>query len=647
VRVVSSTTINPIPWKRKNVKAISSSGISADIAATARDELRFLTCGSVDDGKSTLIGRLLLDAALVLDDHMRSLARDSREHGTVDDELDAALLMDGLEAEREQGITIDVAYRYFGTACRRFVVADTPGHMHYTRNMVTGASTSDLAILLVDAEKGLLEQTRRHGYLCALLGIRHFVLAVNKMDLVDFNEQRFEAIYDGFAQFARSFSLRSLVAIPTCARFGDNVVRRGTRMPWYQGPSLLDHLEGVQIDEANTNEFLRLPVQYVNRPNAAFRGYAGTIASGTLRPGAEIIVSRSGERSKVARIVTMDGDLDQAVKADAVTVLLADELDISRGDILTAPDKRPQRADAFAAHLVWMVKASLFPGRAYLLKCGAQTVSATVTELKYRVDIEDFRRLAAKELHLNEIAFVNIATREPISFDPYDDNRETGGFILIDRFSNATVGAGMIRFGLHRAENTHWQLFDVNKETRAVQKAQKPAVLWFTGLSGAGKSTIANILEKKLHALDKHTFVLDGDNVRHGLNRDLGFTEADRVENIRRVTEVAKLFVDAGLITIVAFISPFRAERQMARDLMQAGEFVEIFVDTPIEVCEQRDPKGLYRKARRGELHNFTGIDSPYEPPLGPEIRLAASKNNPETLADQIIHFLRQYEILG
>jgi len=631
------------------VKAISKSDVASviDAAHPPRDELRFLTCGSVDDGKSTLIGRLLLDASLVFEDHMRTLARDSKEHGTAGDDLDAALLMDGLEAEREQGITIDVAYRYFGTPRRRFIVADTPGHKHYTRNMVTGASTSELAILLVDAEKGLLEQTRRHGYLCALLGIRHFVLAVNKMDLIGFDEPKFNAIRDGFAEFAKAFSLRSLVAIPTCARFGDNVVRGSTRMSWYRGPTLLEHLETVQVDEAGGEGPLRLPVQYVSRPNADFRGYAGTLASGTLRPGTEIVVPRSGARSKVTRIVTMDGDLDLASKGDAVTVVLADEIDVSRGDLLATPEKLPQRADAFAAHLVWMAEASLLPGRAYLLKCGAQTAGATVTELKYRVDIDDFSHLAAKDLHLNEIAFVNIATLEPISFDPYDDNRETGGFILIDRFTNATVGAGMIRFGLHRAENTYWQVFDVNKDARSAQKNQKPAALWFTGLSGAGKSTIANILEKKLHALGKHTFLLDGDNVRHGLNHDLGFTEADRVENIRRVAEVGKLFVDAGLITIVAFISPFRAERQMARDILQQGEFIEIFVDTPLDVCEQRDPKGLYRKARRGDLHNFTGIDSPYEPPLNPELTLAASKDNPEMLADQIIHFLRQRGMLG
>ena len=604
----------------------------ADGPAAAHGQLRFLTCGSVDDGKSTLIGRLLLDASLVFEDQELALRRDSKEHGTVGDDVDSALLLDGLEAEREQGITIDVAYRYFGTPRRRFIVADTPGHKHYTRNMVTGASTSELAVLLVDAEKGLLEQTRRHGYLCALLGIRHFVLAVNKMDLVDFDEGRFRSIRDAFAEFAERLSLRNLAAIPTAARFGDNVVHRSSRMPWYQGPSLLEHLESTPIDAASDKGPFRMPVQLVNRPNADFRGYAGTIVSGSLALGAEVLVPRSGVRSRVARIVTMDGDLGRAAVGDAVTVVLDDEIDVSRGDVLAAPDQPPQRADAFAAHLVWMAETSLFPGRTYLLKCGSQTVGAAVTELKYRVDIDDFSHLAAKELHLNEIALVNIATVERITFDPYDDNRETGGFILIDRFTNATVGAGMIRFGLHRAANTYWQVFDVTKSARAELKAQKPAALWFTGLSGAGKSTIANILEKKLLALGKHTFLLDGDNVRHGLNHDLGFTEADRVENIRRVAEVTKLFVDAGLLTLVAFISPFRAERRMAREIIQHDEFIEIYVDTSLEICEQRDPKGLYRKARHGDLHNFTGIDSPYEPPLNPELRLDAGNESAETL---------------
>ncbi len=606
-----------------------------------------LTCGSVDDGKSTLIGRLLLDASLVFDDHVAALSRDSKMHGTVGDDLDPALLVDGLEAEREQGITIDVAYRYFGTARRRFIVADTPGHKDYTRNMVTGASTSDLAILLVDAEKGLLEQTRRHAFLCSLLGIRHFVLAVNKMDLIGFDERRFRDIGAAFDQFASRLSACKVVAIPLSARYGDNVVRRGARMPWYQGSPLLQHLESVAIDERPGPAPLRLPVQYVNRPHAGFRGYAGSIASGTLRQGADITIPRTGVRSRIARIVTMDGDLDAAAAGDAITVVLTDDIDMSRGDIISSVEKPAQRADAFAAHIVWMSEAPLLPGRGYLLKTGRADRRRHDPELKYRIDIDNFDHLAAKELHLNEIAFVNMATAEPISFDPYDDNRDTGGFILIDRHTNATVAAGLIRFGLRRAANTYFQAFEVTKTARARLNAQKPALLWFTGLSGAGKSTIADHLEKKLHALGKHTFVLDGDNVRHGLNRDLGFTEVDRVENIRRVAEVAKLFVEAGLITLVSFISPFRAERQMARELIAPGEFIEIYVDTPLEICERRDPKGLYKKARRGELQNFTGLDLPYEPPTDPELIVDAASDNADELADRIINFMQQRGMLS
>jgi bifunctional enzyme CysN/CysC len=635
------------------VKAISDPNAAAAAAvaparfAADRDQLCVLTCGSVDDGKSTLIGRLLLDASLVFEDHVAALSRDSRTHGTVAGDLDPALLVDGLEAEREQGITIDVAYRYFGTPRRRFIVADTPGHKDYTRNMVTGASTSDLAILLVDAGKGLLEQTRRHAYLCSLLGIRQFVLAVNKMDLVGFDERRFNEIAKAFAQFASRFSGCRVAAIPTSALHGDNVVRRSPRMPWYRGQPLLEYLESVAVDAAPSAAALRLPVQYVNRPNANFRGYAGTVASGLLRKGMEVVIPRTGVRSRIARIVTMDGELDQAAASAAVTVVLDDAIDVSRGDVISAPEKPPQRADAFAAHVIWMSETPLLPGRSYWLKAGAQTIGATVTELKYRIDIENFDHLAAKEMHLNEIAFVNLATAEPIVFDPYDENRDTGGFILIDRHSNATVAAGLIRFGLRRAANTYFQSFEVTKVARARLNAQKPTLLWFTGLSGAGKSTIADQLEKKLHALGKHTFVLDGDNVRHGLNRDLGFTEADRVENIRRVAEVAKLFVEAGLITLVSFISPFRAEREIARELVAPGEFIEIFVNTPLETCEQRDPKGLYKKARRGELQNFTGLDSPYEPPENPELTLNARIESAGDLADRIIDFMQQRGMLS
>jgi bifunctional enzyme CysN/CysC len=633
------------------VKAISDPDVVAAVAAGAfaadRDQLCVLTCGSVDDGKSTLIGRLLLDASLVFNDHVAALTRDSKTHGTVGGELDPALLVDGLEAEREQGITIDVAYRYFGTVRRRFIVADTPGHKDYTRNMVTGASTSDLAILLVDAEKGLLEQTRRHAFLCSLLGIRHFVLAVNKMDLISFDERRFQDIGESFTQLAGKFPACDVVAIPLSALHGDNVVRASSRMPWYQGLPLLRYLETVAVRERPGAAPLRLPVQYVNRPNASFRGYAGTVASGVLRKGADVVIPRTGVRTRVVRIVTMDGDLDHADAADAVTVVLAADVDVSRGDIISSIDKPAQRTDAFAAHLVWMSEMPLLPGRNYLLKAGAQTISATVTELKHRIDVETFDHLAAKELHFNEIAFVNIATAEPIGFDPYDDNRVTGGFILIDRHTNATVAAGLIRFGLRRAANTYFQAFEVTKAARARLNAQKPALLWFTGLSGAGKSTIADRLEKKLHALGKHTFVLDGDNVRHGLNRDLGFTEGDRVENIRRVAEVSKLFVEAGLVTLVAFISPFRAEREMARELVAPGEFIEIFVDTPLAACEERDPKGLYKKARRGELRNFTGLDSPYEPPSNPELILDALNESADDLADRIIDFMQRRGMLA
>ncbi len=635
------------------MKAISdpNSAAAAAVApgpfAADRDQLCVLTCGSVDDGKSTLIGRLLLDAALVFDDHVVALARDSKAHGTVAGDLDPALLVDGLEAEREQGITIDVAYRYFGTPRRRFIVADTPGHKDYTRNMVTGASTSDLAILLVDAAKGLLEQTRRHAFLCSLLGIREFVLAVNKMDLIGFDERRFQEIAEAFAQFTRRFSACRVVAIPTSALHGDNVVRRSARMPWYSGPPLLEYIETVAVDERPSATPLRLPVQYVNRPNANFRGYAGTVVSGALRKDMEIVIPRTGARSRIAGIVTMDGELDSAAVSDAITAVLADAIDVSRGDIISSTEKPPQRADAFAAHLVWMSETPLLPGRSYWLKAGAQTIGATVTELKHRIDIENFDHLAAKELHLNEIAFVNVATVEPICFDPYDESRETGGFILIDRHSNATVGAGLIRFGLRRAANTYFHAFEVTKAARARLNAQKPALLWFTGLSGAGKSTIADQLEKKLHALGKHTFVLDGDNVRHGLNRDLGFTEADRVENIRRVAEVAKLFVEAGLITLVSFISPFRAEREMARELVAPGEFLEIFVNTPLDACERRDPKGLYKKARRGELQNFTGLDSPYEPPTNPELILDALNESAADLADRIIDLMQRRGMLS
>jgi bifunctional enzyme CysN/CysC len=599
--------------------------------------LRFLTCGSVDDGKSTLIGRLLFETKMIFDDHFSSLEKDSRKHGTTGEEVDLALLLDGLEAEREQGITIDVAYRFFTTDKRKFIVADTPGHEQYTRNMATGASTADLAVLLVDARHGIVTQTRRHAFIASLLGIRHIVLAVNKIDLVDFSESRFEAIRAEFATFSRDLGFKTVQAIPLSARFGHNVSEPSPAMPWYQGPSLLTHLESVDVQDDLTRLPFRMSVQWVNRPDLNFRGFSGTVASGIVKPGDTIVVAKSGRTSTVARIVTYDGDLPVAEAGDAVTLTLADEIDISRGDVIAASDARPEVTDQFAAQIVWMDEAALLQGRAYLLKCGTKTVSATVSELKYKIDINTFEHLAAKELKLNEVASVNIALSEPIAVDPYAENRETGAFILIDRLTNATVAAGMISHGLRRATNVHWQAVDVNRAAHAALKGQQPKIVWFTGLSGSGKSTIANIVEKKLHALGRHTFLLDGDNVRHGLNKDLGFTDADRVENIRRVAEVAKLMTDAGLITLVSFISPFRAERQMARDLMGAGEFIEVFVDTPLEVCEARDVKGLYAKARAGSLKNFTGIDSPYEAPESAEIQLNTQAETSEQSADRVV----------
>ena len=609
--------------------------------------LRFLTCGSVDDGKSTLIGRLLYDTKLLFDDQLATLERDSKKHGTVGEDIDFALLVDGLEAEREQGITIDVAYRFFTTDKRKFIVADTPGHEQYTRNMATGASTADLAILLVDARKGILTQTRRHAFIASLLGIRHIVVAVNKIDLVDYSQDIFEKIRDDFAKFARDFGFKQIVAIPLSARFGDNVIARSERTPWYNGPALLDHLETVEVEDEQLAKPFRMAVQWVNRPNLDFRGFSGTIASGTVRPDDRIVVAASGRTSTVARIVTADGDLDVAGAGDAVTLTLADEVDISRGDLLVAATDQPEVADQFAAHVIWMHEDHLLPGRPYLVKIGMKTVTAQVTEIKHKIDVNTLDHLAAKELGLNEVAVCNFSLSQPVGFDAYTANRGTGAFIIIDRLSNATVGAGMIMFGLRRATNIHLQALDVNKAARANLKGQKPVILWFTGLSGAGKSTIANIVEKYLLAQGRHTYMLDGDNVRHGLNRDLGFTEADRVENIRRVAEVSKLMIDAGLIVLVSFISPFRAERRMARELVEEGEFIEVFCDTPLAVAESRDPKGLYKKARAGQIKNFTGIDSPYEPPENPEIRLESGTKSVELLAEEVIALLRSRAIIA
>ncbi|WP_292376237.1 sulfate adenylyltransferase subunit CysN, partial [Mesorhizobium sp.] len=547
--------------------------------------LRFLTCGSVDDGKSTLIGRLLSDTKQIFEDQLAALENDSRKHGTTGDDIDFALLVDGLEAEREQGITIDVAYRFFATPKRKFIVADTPGHEQYTRNMATGASTADVAIVLIDARQGVLRQTRRHSIIASLLGIRHIVLAVNKIDLVGFDKTVFDRIVADYGDFAQSLGFNSIVPIPMSARFGDNVTSRSERTPWYSGPSLIEHLETVPVDEAAIELPFRFPVQYVNRPNLDFRGFAGTIASGSVSKGDEVVVAKSGRASRVKRIVAHGGDLEQAVAGQAITLVLEDEVEVSRGNMLVSPAARPQVADQFAANLVWFDEQALLPGRSYILRTETDQVSATVTDLKYRVNVNDFAHEAAKSLDLNEVGVCNLSTRAPIAFDPFAENRTTGAFILIDRISNATVGAGMILHSLRRAENIHWQSLDVGKRGRSDLKNQRPAVFWFTGLSGSGKSTIANLFERKLFASGRHTYILDGDNVRHGLNRDLGFTDADRVENIRRVAEVAKLMADAGLIVIVSFISPFSAERRMARELMGEGEFVEVFVDTPFEEC--------------------------------------------------------------
>jgi bifunctional enzyme CysN/CysC len=603
--------------------------------------LRFITCGSVDDGKSTLIGRLLYDSKMIFEDQMAALEADSKRVGTQGGEIDFALLVDGLAAEREQGITIDVAYRFFSTDKRKFIVADTPGHEQYTRNMVTGASTADLAVILVDARKGILTQTRRHSFLVSLIGIRKVVLAVNKMDLVGFDQAIFDQIVSDYRAFAAQIGLDDITAIPISGLRGDNIASRSEATPWFDGPVLIDHLETVPLDEARRQQGdLRLPVQWVNRPNLDFRGFTGQIASGVVRPGDTVRVLPSGKQSKVARIVTYDGDLDLAVAGQSITLTLEDEIDCSRGDII-ASGNPPEVADQFETTLIWMAEEALLPGRSYWLKIGSKLVAATLAEPKYKINVNTMEHLAAKSLTLNEIGVCNISLDQQIAFDPYRDNSDTGGFILIDRMTNATIGAGLINFALRRSQNIHWQALDVNKTSRADLKGQRPAVLWFTGLSGSGKSTIANLVEKQLYGMGRHTTVLDGDNVRHGLNRDLGFTDADRVENIRRVAEVSKLMVEAGLITLVSFISPFRSERQMARDLVETSEFIEIFVDTPLAVAEARDVKGLYKKARSGALKNFTGIDSPYEAPIAPEIHIDTTRVTPEQAADLIVERLR------
>jgi bifunctional enzyme CysN/CysC len=600
--------------------------------------LRFITCGSVDDGKSTLIGRLLYDSKMIFEDQLTALQSDSAKHGTQGEEIDFALLVDGLAAEREQGITIDVAYRFFTTEKRKFIVADTPGHEQYTRNMVTGASTADLAVILIDARKGVLQQTRRHSYLVHLLGIRHVVLAVNKMDLVGYDQATFDSIVADYRAFATSIGIEQFTAIPISGFKGDNITALSANTPWYTGPALIAHLESVEVDAAAAQgQPFRMPVQWVNRPNLDFRGFAGQIASGTIRPGDAVRIVPSGKTSTVARIVSFAGDLDEGVAGQSVTLTLADEVDCSRGDLIAAAGDPPQASDQFCATFVWMDEEVMKPGRGYWLKLGTQMVTATVQPPKYEIDVNSLDHLAAKTLGLNGIGVAEFATDRPIAFEPYATSRQLGGFILIDKFTNATVAAGMIEFSLRRAENVHWQPVSITRDDHAGMKNQRPKVLWFTGLSGSGKSTIANEVEKQLFVMNRHTFLLDGDNMRHGLNRDLGFTEADRIENIRRVGEVAKLMADAGLIVLTAFISPFRAERQMVREMLQDGEFIEIFVDTPLSVAEGRDVKGLYKKARSGQLKNFTGIDSPYEPPENPEIRVNTVDMTPEEAARFII----------
>ena len=616
--------------------------MNAPLRVSALPTLRVLTCGSVDDGKSTLIGRLLYEKKLIFDDQLAALEKDTKKFGTTEDAIDFALLVDGLEAEREQGITIDVAYRYFATDARSFIVADTPGHEQYTRNMATGASNADVAIVLVDARKGLLTQTHRHSIIVSLLGVRHVVLAVNKIDLVDYDERIFRDIVIAYRKFAEPLGFRSLFAVPISARFGDNVSSVSSKTPWYQGGHLLQKLETIEVDEDRRGTPFRLPVQWINRPHLDFRGFAGTIPSGRVARGEAIVVAGSGKQTTVKSILVADKERDSAEAGDAVTLTLADEVDIARGDVLAHPASRPEVADQFTAHLIWMSADPMLPGRSYLMKIGARTVPAQVTDLKHRIDVNTYDKLAAKSLELNEVGFCNLATTAPIAYDPYADNHETGAFILIDRQTNETAAAGMIAHGLRRATNVHRHGATVGREAHAALKHQKPAILWFTGLSGAGKSTIANLVEAKLHARGVHTTLLDGDNVRHGLNRDLGFTAADRVENIRRVGEVARLMTDAGLIVLCSFISPFKAERRLVRDTAAEGEFIEIFVDAPLETAIARDPKGLYKRALAGEIKNFTGVDQPYETPEAPELTLNSAGNLPEALADRVVKELER-----
>ena len=627
--------------------------IASDISAylekhEQKSLLRFITCGSVDDGKSTLIGRLLYDSKMIFEDQLASLESDSRKVGTQGENIDFALLVDGLAAEREQGITIDVAYRFFATDKRKFIVADTPGHEQYTRNMATGASTADVAILMIDARKGILTQTRRHSFITTLLGIRRLVLAINKMDLVGYSREVYDDIVDDFYAFADELATDlEIQPIPMSALEGVNITSRSELTDWYDGPNLIEYLETVPVDTRRETASFRMPVQWVNRPNLDFRGFSGQISSGTVRPGDQVKSMPSGKQSTIERIVTATGDLESAVAGQSVTLTLADEIDCSRGDVLVTADDPSEVSDQFQVRLLWMSEKPLLPGRRYLMKIGAKTVTATVNAPKYGIDVNTLMDTPAKTMELNQIGVTTLSLDQAITFDPYDANREMGGFILIDRLTNDTVGLGLIDFALRRASNIHWQAMDIDRAALSEQKGQKPAVLWFTGLSGSGKSTIANALQKRLYGEGKHTFILDGDNVRHGLNRDLGFTDADRVENIRRVANVARLMSDAGLITLVSFISPFRSERQMARSLMADGEFIEIYIDTPLDVAEERDVKGLYKRARAGEIKNFTGIDSPYEPPRNAELTINAVDQSPDEAADQILDYLRENGLLS
>jgi len=615
--------------------------------ARTKDILRFLTCGSVDDGKSTLIGRLLHDSKLIFEDQLSALIQDSRRYGTTGEDIDFALLVDGLEAEREQGITIDVAYRFFTTPKRSFIVADTPGHEQYTRNMATGASNADLAVILVDVRKGVLVQTQRHSLICSMLKIRHVVLAVNKIDLIGYSRETCERIAGEYAAFASQLGFSSVVSIPISARFGDNVTMLSGNTPWYTGPSLLDYLETIDIESETKQQPFRFPVQWVNRPNLDFRGYAGTVASGAVKVGDPIVVAGSGQTSRVKELLAYEGSLPSVQAGDAITITLTDEIDVARGDLLVNAAACPEVSDQFAAHLIWMSDEPLMPGRSYLARVGTKITPLSITAIKYRIDVNTGQHLATSTLALNDISFCNLATDTPIAFDPYEQNRRTGAFIIIDRFTNYTVGAGMIAFGLRRGANVHWQPMLIGRAERAALKQQKPAIVWLTGLSGAGKSTIANLIEQQLNVAGYHTMMLDGDNVRHGLNRDLGFTEADRVENIRRVGEVAKLMTEAGVIVLCSFISPYRSERDMVRRLMPEGDFIEIFVDTPIEECMRRDPKGLYAKARGGGIKNFTGIDAPYEAPETPEIHLLTAVQDPKQLAELVVRDLFKRGIIS